>query len=100
MTIKLAKKTKETYTKFDGGTSKKSIRHIMTFHNLALKFECRENYDCYKQLSDDNKAKITTLGTTYAGTNESVLKEKGAFKSEIDSATRDEQSSEEVLVAI
>ena len=86
VTIKLAKKANETYRKFDGGTPAKIIRHIMTFHNLALKLECRENYECYKQVSDDNKAKITALGTIDANTDESVLKEKEAFESKIDIA--------------
>jgi len=58
----------------------------MVFHNLALKFECKENYECYKQLSDDNKAKIAALGTIDANTYESVLNEKEAFESEIDVA--------------
>ena len=48
----------------------------MTFHNLVVKLECRENYDCYKQLSDDNKAKIIVLGSIDADTDDAVLKEK------------------------
>ena len=89
VTIKLAEKAKETYMKFDGGTPEKAIRHIMTFHNLAVKLECRENYDCYKQLSDDNKAKIIALGSIDANTDDAVLKEKESFENEIDIAERE-----------
>ena len=84
--IKLAKKTKETYNKFDDGAPEKAIRHIMVFHNLALKIECKgkENYECYKQLSDDNKSKITTLGTIDANTDKSILKKRESYEKEIE----------------
>ena len=35
VTVKLAKKTKETYNKFGGVAPEKAICHIMVFHNLA-----------------------------------------------------------------
>ena len=61
----------------------------MVFHNLALKLGCKENYEYYKQLSDDNKAKIPALGTIDANTDESILEEKESYEKEIDIEQRE-----------
>ena len=74
--------------KFDSSTPEKAIRHIMTFHDLAVKLECRKNYDCYKQLSATNKAKLTALGTINTNADDAVLKETEAFDGKINSAQR------------
>ena len=39
--------------------------------------------------SDDNKAKITALGTINTNTDDAVLKEREAFEGEIDIAERE-----------
>jgi len=74
------KQSKETYMKFGIGTPENAIRHIMTFHNLTLKLECKENYEWYKQLLQDIKAKITALGTIDATADNLILKEEESLR--------------------
>ena len=66
--------------KFGVGTPENSIRHIMTFHNLTLKLECKANYESYKQLLQDIKAKITALGMFDATADNLILKEEESLR--------------------
>ena len=47
-TFKLADEGKDTYAKFDGGTSEEALLHVQLVHLVNKKLECKDNFDFYK----------------------------------------------------
>ena len=47
-TFKLADEGKDTYAKFDGGTSEEALLHVQLVHLVNKKLECKDNFDFYE----------------------------------------------------
>ena len=62
MTIKIGDKARDTYNKFNGGTSELALCHVKTFWNLVEKIECKAKCTAYKKMLNDDTQNSRDLG--------------------------------------